>query len=533
MLASLAPRPRRVRLSVAALERPVAIMTRMTPATPPSTAPSTIEDGRVEHAAPQATADELGRSQPRRRLRFGIRARMLVGYVGLLAVLVVASVVVARQVLIDRLEEHLDQELTQEVREVRVLSGGFDPRTGERFDSIRRVFEVFLARNIPTRNEAVITLVNGEVFERSRPAVPTYLLDEDQELIARWASVRDTDRGEIDTPGGRVMYWAEPLRRGGELGTFVVAIFRDREEEALNDAIAALAIVGGVFLLAGTVLAWRLAGGVLRPVRAVTATARSISETSLERRIAAQGSDEIAQLAETFNEMLDRLQQAFATQRRFLDDAGHELRTPLTIVSGHLELLEDDPDARQRTLELVLDELERMGRMVSDLLLLARSDQPRFLRLDLVDIAALTDELHAKASALGSRDWRIDGAGRRMIVADRQRLTQAVMQLARNAVQHTEEGAEIGIGSAASPDEARFWVRDTGSGVPAEDCKRIFERFERGANAGGEGAGLGLAIVSAIARAHGGRIALESSEEGATFTIVVPTDQPTREGLPE
>jgi signal transduction histidine kinase len=120
-----------------------------------------------------------------------------------------------------------------------------------------------------------------------------------------------------------------------------------------------------------------------------------------------------------------------------------------------------------------------------------------------------------------------------MIVADRQRLTQAVMQLARNAVQHTEEGAEIGIGSAASPVEARFWVRDTGDGVPAEYRERIFERFERGATSSPEGAGLGLAIVSAIARAHGGRVELESSEEGATFTIVVPTDQPTREGLPE
>jgi signal transduction histidine kinase len=509
-------------------------MIGMTPATPPSTAPSTIEDGRVEHAAPPPdTAEELGRRQPRGRFRFGIRARMLVGYVGLLAILAVASVLVARQVLLVRLEEHLDHELAQEVSEMKVLSDGRDPQTGRPFENIRRVFDVFLDRNIPARNEAVITLVNGEVFKRSRLRAPPYLLHEDPELIARWARVRETDRGEISTPGGRVMYWAEPLPRGGELGTFVVAIFRDREEEALNDAIAALAVVGLVFLLAGSALAWRLAGSVLRPVRAVTATARSISETSLERRITAQGSDEIAQLAETFNEMLDRLQQAFATQRRFLDDAGHELRTPLTIVSGHLELLEDDPGARKQTLKLVLDELERMGRMVSDLLLLARSDQPRFLRFDLVDVDALTDELHAKASALGSRDWRIDAAGRWMIVADRQRLTQAVVQLARNAVHQTEEGAEIGIGSAASPVEARFWVRDTGPGVPAEDRKRIFERFERGANASGEGAGLGLAIVSAIARAHGGRVELESSEEGATFTIVVPTDQPIREGLPE
>jgi signal transduction histidine kinase len=512
-------------------------MSGMTPATPPSTAPSTIEDGSVGHAAPPLdTAEELGRSQPRGRFRFGLRARMLVGYVGLLAILAVASVLVARQVLLVRLEEHLDHQLTQEVSEVKVLSGGRDPRTGTPFDSIRRVFAVFLRRNIPARNEVIITYVNGEAFRRvpTRLRAAPYRLHEDPELVPRWANLRERDRDEIETPGGRIMYWAEPLRLGGERGAFVVAIFRDREEEALNDAIAALAVVGLVFLVFGSVLAWRLAGSVLRPVRAVTATARSISETSLERRIPAQGSDEIAQLAETFNEMLARLEHAFATQRRFLNDAGHELRTPLTIVSGHLELLEEDPVARQRTLELVLDELERMGRMVSDLLLLARSDEPHFLRLDLVDVAALTSELHAKASALGSRNWRIDAAGRRIIVADRQRLTQAVMQLARNAVQHTEEEVEIGIGSAVSPVEARFWVRDTGRGVAAEDRERIFERFERGSNASGEGAGLGLAIVTAIARAHGGRVGLEDSRDGgATFTIVVPTDQPIREGLPQ
>jgi signal transduction histidine kinase len=281
------------------------------------------------------------------------------------------------------------------------------------------------------------------------------------------------------------------------------------------------------------VLAWRLAGGVLGPVRAVTTTARSISETSLERRIPEQGSDEIAQLAATFNDMLDRLERAFDAQRHFLDDAGHELRTPLTIIRGHLEVFPDDPDARRRTLALVLDEVRRMSRMVEDLTLLAKSNEPDFLKLEPVDVGALTNELHAKASALGARTWCIDAAGRGVIVADRQRLTQAVVQLAQNAVEHTETGAEIGLGSDVSPEGARFWVRDTGSGIAAEDRERIFERFERGSNSDREGGGLGLAIVTAIARAHGGRAELDSSAAvGATFSITVPTDQLAREGLP-
>jgi two-component system, OmpR family, sensor kinase len=231
--------------------------------------------------------------------------------------------------------------------------------------------------------------------------------------------------------------------------------------------------------------------------------------------------------------MLDRLERAFEAQREFLDDAGHELRTPLTIVRGQLETLQDDPEARQRTIGLVLDEVKRMSRMVDDLVLLAQSDEPDFLRLGPVDVTGLTNDVHAKAVALGDRNWKIDALGRGIIVADRERLTQALVQLAQNAVQHTEDGAEIGLGSAVTPGQARFWVRDTGPGIPPEDRNRIFQRFERGSNADGEGAGLGLAIVNAIARAHGGDAELDRfASVGATVSITVPTDQPEREGLP-
>jgi two-component system, OmpR family, sensor kinase len=472
----------------------------------------------------------------RKRHRFGLRGRMLLGYVGLLAVAGIASVLVARQVLLARLEDRIDHELAQEVSELRILAGGRDPRTGRPFGTdVRRVFEVFLNRNVPARNEVIITYVDGRPYARSETLrSPPYRLDRDPELIARWGTLKETDQGEISTPGGRVRFLAIPVRvRGAPPASFVVAVFREREQEELDDAITALGGVGLALLLAGSVLAWRLAGGVLGPVRAVTATARSISETSLERRIPQQGTDEIAHLAATFNDMLDRLERAFDAQRNFLDDAGHELRTPLTIIRGHLEVLPRDPAERERTLDLVLDEVKRMSRMVDDLTLLAKSDEPDFLRLEPVDVAALTTELHAKASALGARSWEIDAVGRGIIVADRQRLTQAVVQLAHNAVEHTEEGAEIGLGSRVSPGEARFWVRDSGPGVAPEDRGRIFERFERGSNASGEGAGLGLAIVAAIARAHGGRAELDGSAAvGATFSITVPTDQPGREGLP-
>jgi len=509
-----------------------AIITRIT------TTPSTTSEQAADANGSLTTRGDgpPQRSDSPKRFRFGLRARILLGHVGLLAIAGLASVLVARYVLLLRLDERIDRELAQEVSELRILAQGRDPQTGQPFGTdVRRVFQVFLRRNVPSRNEVIITYVGGRPFDRSQTLrAPPYRLDQDSELVARWGTLRRTDEGEISTPGGRVRFLAVPVDTdGGPSATFLVAIFRAGEEAELNDAFTALGGVGLALLLAASVLGWRLAGSVLRPVRAVTTTARSISETSLERRIPEQGSDEIAQLAATFNDMLDRLERAFDTQRRFLDEAGHELRTPLTIILGHLELLPEAPAARRRTLDLILDEVRRMGRMVGDLILLAKSDEPDFLRLETVDVSALTNELQAKASALGPRRWRIDAVGRGVIVADRQRLTQAVVQLAQNAVEQTEKGAEIGLGSEVTPAGARFWVRDTGSGVPVEDRERIFSRFERGANPSTEGAGLGLAIVSAIASAHGGRAQLDRPfGVGATFSITVPIDQLEREGLP-
>ena len=166
-----------------------------------------------------------------------------------------------------------------------------------------------------------------------------YRLDQDPELARRWGSIERADRGHVSTPGGEIEFLAVPLRAEGETrGVFVVAIFRQFETGDLDTITGALAGVGVAVLLIGALLTWRGAQRVIAPMRDVTRTAHQITETDLSRRIPVQGEDEVAELARTFNEMLDRLESAFATQRRFLDDAGHELRTPITIVRGHLEL---------------------------------------------------------------------------------------------------------------------------------------------------------------------------------------------------
>jgi signal transduction histidine kinase len=481
--------------------------------------------------APHTESPHGGEPPPswRRKLFASIRSRLLASFVAVLALASLGSVIVVRGILLQRLDERINRELVQEAKELRRLANGNDPNTGEPFGGrVKRIFDVFLERNIPSRNEALITFVDGSLYARSRQVVP-YQLDQDPEVAARWADLKQSDRGRVDTPKGAVEYIAVPLRKDGNpRGVFVAAIFRDLERTETDPAIVGAAVVGAVTLVIGSLLAWRMATKVLTPVKKVRDTALSISETDLRGRIDVEGEDEIAQLAATFNEMLDRLEDAFAAQRRFIDDAGHELRTPITIVRGQLEVMGDDPEDRRKTLQVVMDELDRMSRFVTDLLLLARAERPDFLNLETVDVSTLTEELGNKAHGLATRRWEVDRVGVGRIVADRQRLTQAIMQLAENAAQFTEDGDSIALGSQVFNGEARFWVTDSGPGLSQQDQEHIFERFRRGRGARRtEGAGLGLSIVKAIASAHHGRVELRSRPgEGATFTVVIPVDQP-------
>jgi signal transduction histidine kinase len=466
-----------------------------------------------------------------------IRVRLIGSFVLVLALATIASVVVVRMILVNRADQRIDSELVQEAKEVRRLSTGSDPDTGRPFDGrVRRIFEVFLERNIPARHEAQLTFVDGAPYLRSRAVVP-YRLDQDPDLVHLWGTLDESDRGRVATPAGPVEYLAVPVRDEGETkGVFVVAVFRDLWLEEINPAIAGAAGVGAIVVLIGSLLAWRLADRILGPVNQVTQAARGISESDLRGRIEISGSDEIARLALTFNEMLDRLEDAFTTQRRFIDDASHELRTPITVIQGQLEVLGDDPEDRRKALEIVMDELQRMSRFVSDLLLLARADRPDFLSLDSVDVAQLSEEVFAKAGSLAEREWMLAGTGHGVMIADRQRLTQAMMALAQNAAQHTHEGDEIELGSLVTNGQVRFWVRDGGPGIPEHERTRVFDRFRKGrpGRASSEGAGLGLSIVNAIAQAHHGRVELESHVgQGSTFTVIVPVDQPEpSDGVP-
>ena len=473
-------------------------------------------------------------ARPTSRVLRGARVRLLAGILLLLVLSEGFALLAQREILQARAGERVDDALVQEVDEFRTLVRlGRNPNNGEPFgEDVAAIFDVFLTRNVPGEGETVFTFLDG------RPYRSTVGDAADPALRARLDALAATDRtqrGEVTVRDAAIRYLAVPVDVGDRgRGTFVVTVDLGQEEDEIDEAtqVAAGVAVFVLFLAAG--LAWVVAGRVLAPLRDLTDTARSITESDLTRRIDVQGSDEIAELARTFNAMLDRLEAAFASQRAFVSDAGHELRTPITIIRGHLELLGDDPRERRETVELVTDELDRMTRFVDDLLTLAKAERTDFLQAEDLDLDVLTEELVAKAGALGQRTWKLDAIGAGRITADRQRLTQAVMNLAQNAVEHTAQGDEIALGSRLDGATARLWVRDTGPGVAVADQGRIFERFARaGGRRRSEGAGLGLAIVRAIADAHGGTVRVDSRNgDGSTFTIEIPTEPPAEVGAP-
>ncbi|MGE0508197.1 MAG: sensor histidine kinase [Acidimicrobiia bacterium] len=476
------------------------------------------------------TAETSRRVERARRALRGIRARVVLGSVVLLVLALGVSVIATRQMLEVRADEETERELAQEIEELRALSAGTSPQTGEPFgDDVAAIFTTFLSRNVPAADEAFYAFVRGEPYLFSFDA-PVELL-EDAELVERWTSSRTATRVDSATPSGDARTLAVPLLGGdGEvLGTFVVAIFPAADRAEVDRVVRTLLLVAGMVLVFGCVAAWTIAGRVLRPVGELTRATRSISANDLTTRIPVEGNDELAELGHTFNGMLDRLDESFRGQRAFLDDVAHELRTPITIVRGHLEVLGDDPAERAETIALVIDELDRMARYVGDLLVVARASRPDFLRLDLVDLSDLLDSALARASALAPREWARASplrTGDVLLLADGDRLLQAVLALVTNAVQHTSEGDRIEIGGETIGGDVRLWVSDPGPGIDPSDHQRIFDRFSRGersTRSRPEGTGLGLPIVAAIARAHGGHVELDSAVgAGATFRIVIP-----------
>lgn len=319
-----------------------------------------------------------------------------------------------------------------------------------------------------------------------------------------------------------------PITRDGVRSHYATAYFVERELDELRETIRTYAVVAAVAWAVLVIGAWLLARRILGPIHELRDTAAAITGRHLDRRIAVAGQDEVADLGRTFNDMLDRLQDALGAQRRMLDDAGHELRTPITVIRGHLELMDAaDPGDVAATRELAIDELDRMGGLVQDLILLAKARRPDFLTLAECHLDDVVVDALTKSRGLADRDWRLGEAAPLRADADPSRLTQALLQLASNAVAVTGPGDAITFGlTSTTAGRARLWVSDTGPGVPPADRTRIFHRSAAGTAATSGGSGLGLAIVLAIAQAHGGTAFVEDAGHGggALFVIEIPCD---------
>ncbi|MGH3863152.1 sensor histidine kinase [Actinokineospora sp.] len=461
----------------------------------------------------------------------------IMGWLLLLMVMALATVaLVTRNMLLRQVDGNVATALEQEAREFSgVAAAGVDRATNRPIGSARELLFNHLQRQYPDEDEVLVGWVantgDGEVLHQQRlMPLPLHQRPELFDTIL----VSANNHGSTRTDAGE-MRWvkvavAGPSAAAGDRGIFVVGYFVAGDQAKVDQTIRTLALVSLAGLLLGGFAAWLVAGQILAPVRLLHHAATQIGEHDLTRRIPVTGHDDIARLADQFNEMLDRLQEAFDTQRHFVDDAGHELRTPITIIRGHLELMGEDPADRAAVIRLCTDELDRMNRIVADLLVLAKAERPDFIQPATVELIELTSDLDAKVRALGDRRWRLEAIGEGRVVLDPQRVTQAVVQLAQNAVQHTADGDEIRLGSALYNGAVSFWITDQGPGVSSAETERIFERFARSSTRGGTGqrtgAGLGLAIVKAIAEAHGGTTRLMSKPgKGATFGIELPIRQ--------
>jgi two-component system, OmpR family, sensor kinase len=457
----------------------------------------------------------------------GVRARLFAYSVVLLAIGIAVTVFTVRQILLVRLDARIGDSLVQEVREFKNLADSVDPRTGRPFGpEVQPLFDLYLQRNVPAEGEQLLTFSRGEFYREKDSSPAGFRLGTRAELARRWSNLAEPRSGALDTASGPVRYLAVPIRFSGvPTGTFVVVKLTAEEREEIVGAVWTAGLVGALVLLVGTLVAYLAAGHLLHPLRELTETVRDLESADLTRRIEVSGDDELAELGRTFNGMLDRLEVAFSSQRDLIRDVSHELRTPITIVRGHLEVMGDDPADRRETLQLVTDELDRMARLVDDLLILARAERPDFLQPEPLRLADFTHEVYSKATSLGDRRWTLHLQRDGSLDADPQRLTQALVNLADNAVKQTDEGGEIEIGADVEDGWARFWVSDRGPGLTEADREEVFARFARGDGGKGyAGTGLGLAIVKAVADAHGGRTEVDSEPgAGARFTIWIPS----------
>ena len=376
-------------------------------------------------------------------------------------------------------------------------------------------------------NEPELLGVGKEPGEKSSEAGAE--ARQSQEILAAPDGYSTIDLAEA----GNVRLLTRPLFTGDrEAGQVTVGQPLSSVEAAQSGVARAFLVAGSIAFVAALIAVVFVAGRSTRPVRRMATVAGAVDAGELSTRMEPGGPVEARRLAESFNHMLDRLEEAFARQRAFTSDASHELRTPLTAIRGQIEVLsrssqDASPEDVAATAAVVTREVDRMERLVDDMLLLAHLDEglahdPKPTAVETL----LADAVSGLANGL-ERDLEVRTGPPGTVPADRDRITQVLRNLIRNSVEHTAPGGLINV--AASPGDngaVEISVSDDGPGIPVADRERVFIRFhrvERARDRQTGGTGLGLAIARAIVEAHGGRIwADDAPEGGARITFELP-----------
>ena len=355
------------------------------------------------------------------------------------------------------------------------------------------------------------------------------------------------DGENAEMPGGKVTaYGQKPadgvhaLQTGRRLNVPMRRmLLRVMESDGFDISPLMIVVYAAVLILltiATVLVGARRTRQMLTPVALMTQTARSISASDLSTRIETVTShDELRELADTFNEMLGRIQESYEKQNRFVSDASHELRTPLSVISGYANLLRrwgtDDREVLEESVEKIIEETDNMQQLVDRLLFLARADQKtQHVRLENFDLSALMREVAEETRMIDSGHTVSDEIEAGVsLTADEALVKQAVRAIVENSIKYTPEGGEIVLFCRDAGASAEFGVRDTGVGIAAKDIPHIFDRFYKAdaARTRAKGSsGLGLSIVQWIVDRHGGQIRVESEpEHGAVFTIRLPKQQ--------
>jgi two-component system OmpR family sensor kinase len=468
---------------------------------------------------------------------WSLRNRLILAAVLLTAIAISASDFAANTALRSYLISQVDQQLIN-------ISGGSLTRLdlagieGEVANGEQSPFhELQPLRGVPTSASVTLLDIDGNLIGRvggdlskEQIAVVGMSIAE----VKAKANKPFTVEGKAGQPDVRVV--AQVLPTG--LGSVIVANSLADVNNTLNRLGFFFLILGSCALLAIALVSRWIIAISLKPLEAVEETAEAIANGDLSARLpAAKPDTEVGRLTTSLNTMLSRIEESFAARvssesklRRFVADASHELRTPLTAIRGFAELHRQGAVAgEEKTKELVgriEKESIRMSSLVEDLLLLARLDQSREMAQDPVDLNTLLTEAVASAKAAGPThpiELSLPSA-EVFVLGDSQRIHQVVANLLANARTHTPDGSQIKVSLEQGVAETIISVSDNGPGLSEDDQERIFERFFRAdpsrARTSGEGSGLGLSIVDAVMKAHGGYVSVKSKlGEGATFRL--------------